>query len=91
MPSGLKEGTGPQEAVGWLRRWFGDADLFDMQRTEVDWVRDRLHISYRLRLREEGEWYLIEQQAYCVVGTGKSQVVTLLCSGFRPESASASS
>jgi hypothetical protein len=91
VPSGLKEGSGPQEAVGWLRRWFGDADVFDVQRTELDWVCDRLHISYRLRVREEGLWYLVEQQAYCVVGDEKLKIMSLLCSGFRPESASASS
>ena len=33
VPSGLREGIGPQVTVAWLRRWFDDADLFDMQKT----------------------------------------------------------
>ncbi len=57
VPSGIREGTGPQEAVAWLRRWFGDADLFDIQRMDLDRVCDRLRISYRIQLRK-GEFLL---------------------------------
>ena len=71
--------------VAWLRRWFEEADLFDMQKTNVDVVVDRLHITYRIRLREEGLMYMIEQQAYCVVDDGHITDMKLLCSGFRPE------
>jgi hypothetical protein len=84
VPSGVREGTGPQEAVAWLRRWFESADLFEMQRTELDLVADRLGISYRIRVRKEGVLYLIEQQAYCDAANGQLSAMNLVCSGFRP-------
>jgi hypothetical protein len=84
VPSGVREGAGPEEAMAWLRRWFGDADLFEMQHAALDLVADRLRISYRTRLRKEGVWYVIEQQAYCVVGTSQVSAMNLVCSGFRP-------
>jgi ketosteroid isomerase-like protein len=85
VPSGLREGIGPQVTVAWLRRWFEDADLFDMQKMNVDVVVDRLHITYRIRLRKEGLTQIIEQQAYCSVNDGHITDMKLLCSGFRPE------
>jgi len=85
VPSGLREGIGPQVTVAWLRRWFDEADLFDMQKTDLDVVVDRLHIAYRIRVREEGVLKMVEQEAYCVVGDGLITEMRLLCSGFRPE------
>lgn len=73
--------------VAWLRRWFEDADLFDMQGTNVDLVVDRLHITYRIRVREEGLMKMVEQEAYCVVDDGHIRDMRLLCSGFRSETA----
>ena len=84
VPSGVREGAGPPAAVAWLRRWFEDADLFEMQHTELALVADRLRISYRIRCRKEGVWYLIEQQAYCVADAGQVSAMNLVCSGFRP-------
>jgi len=83
VPSGVREGTGPQEAVAWLRHWFGTADLFEMQQTKLDLVADRLCINYRIRVRKEGIVYLIEQQAYCVADNGQLGAMNLVCSGFR--------
>jgi len=88
VPSGIREGIGPQVTVAWLRRWFEGADLFDMQWMHVDMVVDRLHITYRIRLRKEGLMQVIEQQAYCAVADGRVTVMNLLCSGFRPETTS---
>ncbi len=88
VPSGVREGIGPQATVAWLRGWFEEADLFDMQGMNVEMVSDRLHITYRIRLRKEGLMQVIEQQAYCVVVDGRVTVMNLLCSGFRPETIS---
>ena len=73
--------------VAWLRRWFEDADLFDIQKFDLDVVVDRLHITYRIRLHKEGLMQMIEQQAYCSVDDGHITGMKLLCSGFRPEPA----
>jgi TusA-related sulfurtransferase len=87
VPSGVREGTGASEATGWLRRWFGNADRFELLRSHTDMLADRYLVSYRVRLREEGGWYVVEQQAYLMIdaGDGRIQDVSLLCSGFRPQ------
>jgi len=85
VPSGIREGMGPAVTVAWLRKWFEDADLFDVQKTNLDVVVDRLHITYRIRVREQGVLEMVEQEAYCVVGDGLIREMRLLCSGFRPE------
>ena len=85
VPSGMRDGIGPAVTVAWLRRWFEGADLFDIQKANVDVVVDRLHITYRIRLHKEGLMQMIEQQAYCSVDHGHITDMKLLCSGFRPE------
>ncbi len=85
VPSGLREGVNAAEATAWLRKWFGDADEFHMLASSVDQIADRLHITYRFRLRERLDWKLIEQHAYCTVDEGLIGVMNVLCSGFRPE------
>lgn len=87
VPPGILEGVGPQETAAWLRRWFGDTNVFAIQHTDLDQVCDRLHMSYRIRLLKDGVLQIIEQQAYCVVDDGRIGVMNLLCSGFRPEAA----
>ena len=85
VPSGIREGANAEEATAWLRRWFEDADEFCLISSSVDLVADRLHLTYRFRLRKRTEWQIIEQQAYCIIGGKKIEVMNLLCSGFRPD------
>ena len=85
VPSGIREGANAEETTAWLRRWFEDADEFEVLNSSVDQVADRLHITYRLRLRKNVDWQVIEQQAYCIVNEGRIEVMNLLCSGFRPD------
>jgi hypothetical protein len=88
VPPGLREGTGSEEAIGWLRRWFGDAADLTVLAAETGTVADRLHIAYRFHLRKSAEWLVIEQQAYCTVEDGGISDMAILCSGFRPAPAS---
>ena len=85
VPPGIREGTDAHETVSWLKRWFDDADEFQTLMSSVHEVADRLHITYRFRLRKGIDWKVIEQQAYCVVSDDRIQVMNLLCSGFRPD------
>ena len=85
VPSGVREGANAEEAISWLRRWFEDTDEFSLVSSLVDQVADCLHVAYRFRLRKNTEWQVIEQQAYCIIGEGKIEVMNLLCSGFRPD------
>ena len=83
-PESVQEAAGPGETIAVLREWFGDADVFELQSSTVDTVSDRMRVSYTVRLREGGEWYVFQQQVFCEVGGGKIQGMSLLCSGFRP-------
>jgi TusA-related sulfurtransferase len=84
VPRGVREGADAQEASGWLRRWFGDADEFQVLMSSAERVADRLHIAYRIRLHDDRGWQVIEQQAYCTARLGLIETMHLVCSGFRP-------
>jgi TusA-related sulfurtransferase len=84
VPRGVREGADAQEATGWLRRWFGDADEFQVLMSSAERVADRLHLAYRIRLHDDRGWQVIEQQAYCTASLGLIETMHLVCSGFRP-------
>src|SRR5882724_11675150 len=65
VPEGIRGGFGDAAAVTWLRRWFGNADEFEVLNSSVEQVAERLHIAYTFRLLKHGEWQIIEQQVYC--------------------------
>lgn len=72
-------------ATGWLRRWFDDADELEIVSSAVDWVVDRLHITYRIKCHKPDGWRVIEQHVYCTVNDGRIEDMALVCSGFRPD------
>lgn len=80
----------PAEASGVadrFRQWFGGADVFEVAQSEVSEVGRCVSIRYRLHLREHGQWYVCEQQAYCRLKDGLIERIDLLCSGFQPSGA----
>jgi hypothetical protein len=85
VPKGIRPGANAEEATGWLRRWFGEADEFQVLASSTDRVADRLHIAYRIRLHRYDGWQVIEQHSYCTIKDGLIETMRLLCSGFRPE------
>jgi TusA-related sulfurtransferase len=85
VPKGIRPGANAEEATGWLRRWFGEADEFQVLASSTDRVADRLHIAYRIRLHRYDGWQVIEQHSYCTIKDGLIETIRLLCSGFRPE------
>ena len=40
-------------------------------------------MRYRIRNREDGEWYLVEQHLFATVSGERISHADLLCSGFR--------
>lgn len=85
VPTGIRGGVGAEEAVAWLEHWFGEADEFQVIASTMEQVADRLHVSYRFRVFKNGEWQIVEQQAYCNVRDGLIDVMHLVSSGFRPD------
>ena len=84
IPGAVREGTTAAEALSWLRRWFGAAEVFSMTQCSVDQVVDRLHLAYRAQVREQDGWQEVAQHLYCIIGHDVITDMALLCSGFRP-------
>jgi TusA-related sulfurtransferase len=72
------------EAAGVFQKWFGDKDDLDLVESEAEQLVDRTQVRYRLRLRKNGEPYLVEQRLCGDLEGGRFVVLDLLCSGFRP-------
>ena len=72
------------EAVGVLRKWFADKDELVLVLSEAEPLVDRIQLRYRLRLRRNGEPFLVEHRLCGDVEGGRCVSVDLLCSGFRP-------
>lgn len=85
VPPGLRDAGDAAGAVGHLRRWFGDADRFELVASTIGRVGPRLRVGYRIRLREDGAWSIVEQQAYLDGRDDRIRALDLLCSGFLPE------
>lgn len=80
----FREQTGADETADQFRRWFGDADPFELLESSITPIVDKVRLSYRLAACEEGKWHVVEQQAYATIGEGGIEKLDLACSGFRP-------
>src|SRR5437763_1601439 len=80
----LRERAGPHEVTSQLAAWFGDGDPLELLESRVEQVAAKVRISYRFRSFEEGTWHLVEQQAFCGVGSDGIELMHLTCSGFQP-------
>jgi hypothetical protein len=72
-------------AIRYLRTWFGEADHFELIKSEAYSIATRLHLSYRLRIHDTDGWSTIEQRMYCDVKDSVIEGLDLLCSGFIPD------
>jgi TusA-related sulfurtransferase len=84
VPHTVREGTTAEETLSWLRRWFGDADVFNLTQFSIDQVVDRLHIAYRVHVHNRDGWQEVAQHIYCIIQNDVIGDMALLCSGFRP-------
>jgi len=82
IPPGPASATGATQTVALLRKWFEDAQDVRLVDKQVGLVGDRVSITYRLELEEDGP-RVVEQHAYADVADGRITTLDLLCSGFR--------
>src|SRR5918993_2925359 len=68
VPPGIRRASDASGTVNRIRLWFGEADSFEMLRSEIGRISDRLSITYRIRLHDSDGWQVIEQRLYCNVG-----------------------
>jgi hypothetical protein len=72
---------------GVLCRWFEDShEIEEVLAIETDSFADRQRVGYRLRVRNSGGHFVVEQQAYYAERDGRISWMRVLCSGFRPDS-----
>jgi hypothetical protein len=80
----FRDRAGGEEIAAQFRAWFGDADPYEVVDSSVDEIADRTRIVYRIRCFEDGEWQVVEQQAYLTASDGVIERMNLTCSGFLP-------
>src|SRR4029077_17625648 len=78
----MRELVGPVDTSAQIPLWFHDADIHELVASTVEPIADRLHISYRVRCREDGRWLLVEQQLFATLTGDRIVHLDLLCSGF---------
>jgi hypothetical protein len=92
IPPGPVELSGAEPAAARFASWFGESEGLELVHAGCDEVGDRLHVFYRLRVKRPGDpWKLVEQHLFCALDEGRITTLDLLCSGFRPDRAGATS
>jgi hypothetical protein len=72
-----------------LAKWFEDSDQIEtVESIEGDSFADRDRVGYRFRVRNPDGLFLVEQQAYLSARDGRISWMRVLCSGYRPVTAS---
>ena len=82
LPAGLVTVHNAAELVAEYRAWFGSCTDFKAEASRVSRIGEKLGIFYRFLLQDQGDWYRIEQQLYCIVKDGQVAQLHLLGSGF---------
>jgi hypothetical protein len=86
IPPGPIEVLGAEAVAGKFATWFGSAERLELIQSVSEPVADRLHVSYRLRIRRAGDpWNVVEQHLLCAHDGGRITTLDVVCSGFRPE------
>jgi hypothetical protein len=72
IPPGPIEVLGAEAVAGKFAAWFGNAEQLELIRSVSEPVADRLHVSYRLRVKRAGDpWNVVEQHLPCVHDGGR--------------------
>jgi len=71
------------DLVAKYKDWFAELTDFQVEASRVVPIGKRLGISYRFLLRDDEDWFRIEQQLFCTLKDGRVQQLHLLCSGFQ--------
>jgi hypothetical protein len=85
VPPGFREASGSEAATALLGSWFESSTDAQILRRESGAVGDRLYVSYRIRVVDEGEPVVAEQRVLCTVCEGKIATLDFMCSGFHSE------
>jgi hypothetical protein len=92
LPGGVTEWHGRAGVDAAFTGWFDGFDRFELVDAVVGEVGPRLHLCWRLRVRDArlaGRWLVVEQHVYADADADDQIYrLSLLCSGFCREGAS---
>ena len=83
-PGGFAEASGPQGALEWLRRFYGNTEQAELVTSRVEPVPGKLQIEYTIRGVKDGQLEISRQTVYAVVEDGQITAMDLLCTGNHP-------
>lgn len=83
LPAGLTTVNNSAELLAEYRSWFGSCTDFQLEASRVEHVGERLGVSYRLQLLDQGVPERIEQHLFFWFKDGRVQELHLVCSGFQ--------
>ena len=89
LPARTIEANGPDEILGWLRKWFGADTTYEVLGQADETTAGRTRVTWQLRVdghpvSGEPGAFDIEQTAFVDAPDGTITRIDLLCSGFRP-------
>ncbi len=88
IPPGLVELSGAEPAAARFAAWFGESEHLELVQSGTDQIADRLHVFYRLRVKNPAlPWKIVEQHLFCATAEGRVAALDLVCSGLRCEEA----
>ena len=86
IPPGPIDVLGAEAVAGKFVAWFSSAEQLELIRSTSEPVADRLHVSYRLRIKRPADsWKIVEQHLLCAHNGARITALDLVCSGFRPD------
>lgn len=83
LPSRIAEHANAAAVINEMRGWFDDASDFKMLDSVVEHFVDRSRIWFRIQLRDDDGWAVVEQTAFCADDDGGMTLMNLVCSGWR--------
>lgn len=88
-PDGYATLESADDLAARMGEWYAESDPIEIQGLQVEPIGDKVSISYRFTLREQGKWLEVEQQIFAILQDGLLSQLDLMCSGFRPFPSSA--
>ena len=83
IPGGLLTVYTSENLIKKISSWFGESDVFELLESTVFDMGGKMDVKYKFKGRENGGWYIVEQQTFSKITEGKISIFDLLCSGFQ--------
>ena len=84
-PDRFWDADAPDGVLDMLDEWFEATDVIEgIETLETDSFADRVHVGYRLRVRNPDGLNIVGQEAYLSEFDGRIGWLRIMCAGYRP-------